>query len=366
MTAGALGLSLLVLAALLVLLSLAVAGQRGRRLRSEKRRAAVVEPLRPAVLRLAAGEPEDAAQALEQLAGLDAARWKAIEPTLESLLLKVRGETKASVVGLLERRGSLAQALARTRSRSVVQRAHGAEVLGAAGRQSALPDLVRMLTDVEPEVRQVAARALGRIRAPGAAEPLLATLSAPREVPPRIVATAILRIGVGAHPALDAALRHGDALQRSVASEIAGLSGAFTAVPTLQRLLAGDPEPEVRIRSARALGRIGARHVTDDLLQAVADDQPVALRIVATRALGDLGDDRAVPTLTQLATDPQHRVAANAAAALTRCGVAGLRALRRLAAAPDGEHARDALATAALRGVGYTEPALVDDGGSRP
>lgn len=371
--AGALGFSLLVLAGLLVLLSAAVAGQRGRRLRFDRRRQAIVEPLRPALLQLAAGEPEDAARALEQLAGLDARRWEAIEPTLESLLLKVRGETKASVVGLLERRGSLAQALARTRSRSVVQRAHGAEVLGAAGRQSALPDLVRMLSDDEPEVRQVAARALGRIRAPGAAEPLLATLSAQRAVPPRIVATAILRIGVGAHPALDAALRHGDALQRSVAAEIAGLSGAFTAVPTLEGLLAGDPEPEVRIRSARALGRIGAGHVVDELLQVVEEDQPVALRIVATRALGDLGDDRAVPRLTQLATDPQYRVAANAATALTRCGVAGLRALRRLANAPDGAHARDALATAALRGVGYPgdaiddldrDAALVDDGRS--
>lgn len=350
--------ALLSLAGLLVLLSGVVAGQRARRLRADRRRAEVAEPLRPWLLRLAAGEPDEAAQARDHLAALDERRWNAIEPSIEALLTKVRGETRASVVSLLERRGTLARALARTGSSSVVARAHAAEVLGAAGHHGALPELVRLLTDPEPEVRQVAARALGRSRAAGAAPSLLVSLSADRPIPPRIVATAVMRIGVGAHHALDAALRHGDALQRAVAADIAGLSGAVAASRTLVHTVSQDPELEVRIRSARALGRIGTPMALEPLLRSIEAGQPQPLRVVAARALGDLGDPRAVPQLALMAAAAEHRVAANAATALTRCGVPGLRALRRLASRPEGAHARDALASAALRG---THPAGADD-----
>lgn len=352
MTGSALvGLALLALAALLAVLAAVVAGQRARRLRRERRRAVVADPLRPLLLELAAGEPSEAEQALQRLVLLDDGTWAALEPDVESLLLKVRGETKGAVVGLLERRGALARAVAQTRSRSGVRRAHGAEVLGAAGRQSALPDLVRLLQDPEPEVRQVAARALGRIGAAGAASALLVALSADRSIPPRIVATAIARIGVGAYPALEAALRRGDDLQRAVAAEIAGLTGAVGTTSALLGLLADDPELEVRIRSARALGRIGAPYAVDRLLAVVSAGEPTALRAVAARALGDLGDARAVPVLAELVTNPAHRVAANAAVALTRCGTGGLRALRECATSPEGAHAREALAAASLRGL---------------
>ena len=52
----------------------------------------------------------------------------------------------------------------------------------------------------EPQLGQ--RRALGRIGSARAAVPLLATIGSRAEVPPRIVATALLRIGVSAHPAL--------------------------------------------------------------------------------------------------------------------------------------------------------------------
>ncbi|GAB2682542.1 HEAT repeat domain-containing protein [Thalassiella azotivora] len=346
-----LGLTLLVLAGLLLLLAVVVAGRRAHRLRAERRRQAAAEPLRPLLLTLAAGEPDEAREALETLVRLDARRWAAVEPTVEGLLLKLRGDTHAAVVELLERRGTLATALAATTSRSVVRRAHGAEVLGAAGHPGALPELLRLLQDGDPEVRQVAARALGRVGDARGAAPLLATLAGSLDVPPRIVATAIMRMGAAAHPALVDVLHAGDPLQRAVAADIAGLSGAVDAAGTLIGLLQDDPELEVRVRCARAVGRIGLPAALPALLLSVDDDQPGPLRTVATRALGDLGHPRAVPRLTELVTDRDHRVAGNAAVALSRCGPQGLRALRQVAARPAGVHARDALATAALRGL---------------
>jgi HEAT repeat protein len=208
-----------------------------------------------------------------------------------------------------------------------------------------------LLADGDAEVRRVAARALGRIRSHAAAEALLEAVSSNRPVPPRIIAAAVLKVGVGAHPALVATLRDGDALQRAIAAEISGLAGAASAVEVLMQALLHDPQVEVRVRSARALGRIGMPWATGHLIDATGSTQPLPLRIVASRALGDLGAVDAVPRLSELVTDPAHRVAANAASSLLRCGAAGLDALRAAASSPDGAHARESLAIARLRGL---------------
>ena len=353
MTAAAvLTLVIAAIGVLVVALALLTVGRRWSNRRAEERRLAVSEPLRPLLLALVAGEPDETEAAAAELVALDTARWRAVEPDLEAMLVKIRGETHESVVRVLERRGSLARALHRLTSRDPVTRARGAELLGACRREGAVEDLVEMLDDSDPEVRTVVARALGRIGSPRAAAPLLGTIGGRNEVPPRIVATALLRIGVAAHPALVQAMSDPEPLRRATAAEIAGLDGAVAAVGGLLDLLELDDAPEVRIRAARALGRIGMPRAVDALLTATGDDRPGALRTVAARALGDLGNPEAVPRLTELAADTDHRVASNAAGALVRSGSTGLRALVVLATDDEhGAHAREALATARLRGL---------------
>lgn len=376
-TAAALGVALVALAALLAALALVVTVARTVRLARARRRRVRAEPLRPLLLQLAAGDPEDADEALTRLAALGAPDWAAVEPVVGGLLLKVRGETHAAVVALLERRGTLDRARERTRSRSVVRRAEAAELLGATGLARATRHLLPLLEDRDPEVRQVAARALGRGGDPAAVPPLLARLSPPHEIPARVVATAVLRLGAAAHPALVEALRTGDAPQRATAAEIAGLSGALTCVPALVAALEGDAVLEVRIRAARALGRLGPREAVAPLVAAAADGEPGPLRAVAARALGEVGDPAAVPHLVALLHAGAHHVASNAARALADLGPTGRAALRTAAEPPPtdapnadpgtaggGEtagsaddvavasevaHARDALATADLR-----------------
>ncbi|HEX5533368.1 MAG TPA: HEAT repeat domain-containing protein [Actinomycetales bacterium] len=352
---AALGVALLALGVVLFMLAGVVVAGRAHRQRRERRRAALATPLRPLLLQLAAGEQDESVQALDQLLALDDRSWAALEPDVTDLLLKVRGETKASIVALLQRRGTLARALRETTSTSAVRRARGAEVLGAAGRRTALPELLPLLRDTDPEVRQVTARAMGRIRAPAAARPLLEALAGDRTIPPRIVATAVTGIGSAAYPALEASLRAEAELERAVAAEICGLTAAVPTVPALIRIVLDDPALEVRIRAARALGRIGAPIALRPLLLAVDDANPLPLRVVAAKALGELGSDEAVPGLARLAADPAHRLAANAAAALTRCGPKGLLALRAMVNQPDGAHAREALALSALRSGDHHE-----------
>jgi HEAT repeat protein len=352
MTAAAtLTLVIAAIGVLVVALALLTVVRRWSNRRSEGRRLAVSEPLRPLLLELVAGEPDETEAAASALVALDKTRWRAVEPDLEAMLVKVRGETHESVVRVLERRGSLARALQRLTSRDPVTRARGAELLGACRREGAVDDLVELLDDRDPEVRTVAARALGRIGSARAAVPLLATIGSRAEVPPRIVATALLRIGVSAHPALVQAMSDAEPLRRATAAEIAGLDGAVAAVDGLLRLLDHDDTTEVRVRAARALGRIGMPRATGPLLEATGDDRPAALRTVAARALGDLGSAAAVPRLAELATDPDHRVASNAATALSRSGAAGVEALAAVAQVEAGAHAREALSTARLRGL---------------
>lgn len=346
--ASAVGAALVALAALLVALAVLVAGARAVRVARDRHHVERAAPLRPLLLELAAGDAEESAHALDRLASLDASRWAAVEPLVGALLLKVRGETQVALVELLERRGTLERARQRTRSRSLVARAEAAELLGATGQPGAARDLLPLLEDREPEVRAVAARALGRTGEASAAPPLLERLAGQRDVPVRVVASAVLRLGPDAHPALAAALRAASPLERATAAEIAGLAGALPCTVDLLEGLVHDEAMEVRIRCARALGRLGPREAIDPLAAATGPVEPRALRAVAARALGELGDPSAVPRLVTLLTVPEHHVAANAARALASLGAPG-RAALETAAGEGVPHARDALASAAIR-----------------
>ncbi|MFP5346401.1 MAG: HEAT repeat domain-containing protein [Actinomycetes bacterium] len=342
---GSVGIALLALAGVLVALPSVLMSRRGRRLESERRLETAAQAPQAPVARLGVADPDDAAAAVEELATLDGGRWAAMEGELEALLPRLTGQTRAAVVDLLAQKGTLARALAGTRSRSVVRRTHGAEVLGAAGSRAAVPDLVHLLSDPQRDVRTAAARALGQIRAPEAAVPLLHCVTGPRSVPPAVLSAAVLAMGVRAHEALGVVLRTGNEQQRAVAAELAGLSGAVGTIDVLVELLHEDPDLRVRVQVARALGLIAAAPALAALLAAVGDDQPRVLRTTAVAALGSLGAAAAVPRLAELTLDGDARLAEAAAAALRRCGAVGLRALNDLAGLEDGACARAEIAS---------------------
>jgi len=348
-------LALTLLAGLLGALGLAIVLRRAWRERETRRAAGRSEEVRPTLLALlAADEPDPSA--LRTLASLDRGRWRILEPTVVTLLGKVRGGSRDALVALLTERGVVDRALRDTWRRGAVRRCRAAEMLGSLGSPEAVPALVRLLGDHDPEVRLVSARALGRAERPEAASALLAALTGPRAVPPRVVSRALARLGTGAEPALVSALRHEDAQVRAVATEILGLVGAVGSVPALAAAVRREPSLEVRVRAARALGRVGLPAGVGALSEAAASPE-VELRTVVARALGEIGTEPSVPVLTALLDDPAHPVAHNAAGALARCGPAGLAVLREAARVADdtdgasappprAAHAREALAHA--------------------
>ncbi|SDZ11429.1 HEAT repeat [Micromonospora pattaloongensis] len=366
--------ALLVLTAVTVVLAAVIIFGRAARRIGDARRARLAAPARRALLALAAGDDEQAN--FTTLARLEPGVWRAVEPTAVALLGKVRGEARAVLVSVFEERGSGERALRQTRRAGAVRRARAAEVLGNLRRRDAVPTLVALLADPDPDVRAVTARALGRIADPTAVPALLASLVGPRPVPPQAVADAVLRIGADGRDALVGALDHPAELVRVTAVEVLGLVGAITAAGRVIEVLSGDASPAVRARAAVTLGRLGTRQSLGPLLTAVEPTQPPALRAAAARALGDLGAVAAAPALGTLLADPDHDVAHAAAYALLRMGDAGRAALARAAhAAPAGSdppvetataragaYAREALAVAELearRRVGAAAAAAV-------
>jgi HEAT repeat protein len=132
------------------------------------------------------------------------------------------------------------------------------------------------------------------------------------------------------------------------------------AQPALLEIMDRDPDDDVRIRAARALGRIGLPSALPALVRATDTSQPLALRAVAARALGDLGGPGPVEFLEVLLGDPDHRVSTNAGQSMARVGAAGLARLRQLARGTGAaaDCAREALAVHGLSHGLVAEPSL--------
>jgi hypothetical protein len=342
-----LALALVLVALGVLLMSVAIVARRLVRQRLEARRLAIAGPLRPQLIWMVAGEPHEAAAAVAVLSKLDGRTWRSVEPSVVALLAKVRGEAHTHVVELLLRQGTLDRTRAATRSRDPVRRARAAHLLGQVGHKGSRSDLERLLRDRDPDVRRVSAAALGHLGDARSTTALLRTLAARRSVPASVVASAVAELGQWAHASLFSAIGDESPLVRAVAIEICGLAGAVPASPVLRAALRHDGQVEVRVRAARALGRLGVPDAVRDLVEAGGPQQPAALRMVVARALGDIGSVQAVAGLRRMLAAPEHRVAANAAAALARLGGSGVQALREVAG-EGGPAAREATAGLAL------------------
>ena len=169
--------------------------------------------------------------------------------------------------------------------------------------------LIGALGDADAEVRERAARALGRHRVPEGAEALRAAL---RDGDPAVregAAWALGRIGDdGAAAALLDALRDPEPEVRAGAASALGMLESPAAVDELAAAL-DDPDVRVRDRTARALGRTRDRIATG----ASGATESAALEVI--EGFRRTGGDLALEALIRLmdASDPELRRAAIAA-----------------------------------------------------
>lgn len=327
----------LVLSACSLVMLMLLVGRRAHLAARDRRRTAIEEELRPIALRLLDADTPPPAD-------LTVAQREALADLLGRYARAVRGASRDRIAGYFTAVGATDHERAElTGARPAWRRATAAFRLGDIGDGDAPAALIAALADRDRDVRVAAVRSLGHLRAPEAAEPLLAAAAEGR-VPIALAGWALLQIGPSVLAPLRPLLAADDpAARAAVLQMLALLGGPADADEVAARLR--DTSALVRTRAALALCRLGGERHLPALRQALEDRIP-AVREAAADALGQLRDAAAVPALTRRALSDQFDVARAAARAVARIDLAAA------AAAADGgasDHLREAVELAGVR-----------------
>lgn len=293
-----------------------------------------LEPLRPSLLAVGAGE-DGSGEARRRLVA-DRSAGPALDRAVVDLLIKVRGGPADDLVAVLRERHGVAKALQSLGAASSVRRARATRMLGLLRDPTLTPDIVRMLDDRSGEVRIVAARAIGSVGPRAGASAASAVLLAvrPRRSGPGVPATVAMgtlsRLGLESRSAVTMGLDDADPGVRNVAAAVAGHNLFLGCTAKLAQLAATDPDRTVRVSAIEALGAVGRPDDVEAIARLLALDEPPAVRRAAARALGELGGGQAVDVLVSVLADDDRFLAVSSATALTQ-SEEGRRALRRTA-----------------------------------
>ena len=141
---------------------------------------------------------------------------------------------------------------------------------------------------------------------------------------------------------------------RALAVELLGRFQSVESVENLVEFLERDPATSVRVRAARALGRIGSPRAVLPLVACVGSG-PAALRAEAISTLGRMGSPAAVPSLRITLLGPSPLLSQAAADALSSIAPVGIEVLQEIAdddRHPAGSTARRALAAGKAKASG--------------
>jgi len=232
-------------------------------------------------------------------------------------------------------------------------------VLGSIGARrdaGAIDSAAKLLSSDDPAVAAAAARALGHIGTPAAADLLQKTLTeAKPEFRPAVGNACLICIQrltkqgeTDKAAALCNVLRAAE-LPRHItlaATYQAILAGGKGALPLLVELLGSEDEAEFRLalRAARHLGPEATGSLT-----ARFDESPAPRQVLLILALGDVGDRAALPVILDAAKTGAKDVRVQAIRALGRFGEpAVVPALLRAAVEPDADISRAAQSSLAV------------------
>jgi HEAT repeat protein len=195
------------------------------------------------------------------------------------------------------------------------QRRQALVTLGGTLMCEAIPALAEALDDRHLETRLAAIRGLARVGLSQAAEPILERLmTSELRIPPHPIANALVRC-CRKHPeALLPYLRQAQGEVREIIARVAGEIASPEMADEIV-LLAGDPLPEVRASSARALA-VAPLPLALPALAGLARDTVWFVRLRAIASIDAIRHPRAIPILLEALSDSNRLVRLRAAAAL--------------------------------------------------
>ncbi|HEV8331094.1 MAG TPA: HEAT repeat domain-containing protein [Steroidobacteraceae bacterium] len=272
--------------------------------------------------------PSDALfQALRSLQLIDGPADDAVGPALAIVKSKADPEVRRQAIGLLSKGGS-AQALdplmsivtnssEPTALRQEATYAIGKLTLDDSRRAAAANALHKVSMDKEAGVRRAAADSLGRLKVPASREPLQILLEKDRVPEVRAVAAIALgRLGDrSASRALVRALDDREANVRSAAASALGEVGDVEDIEALLPLTRDSKNPEVQVAANRSLDRLkGSSSAAGDSSQlqiwseVIQRSKDPGERARAIRRLPDLDDPRLAALLVESLRDNDPRV----------------------------------------------------------
>jgi HEAT repeat protein len=292
--------------------------------------------------RLSAGPPTERQAALIALGLLDASSQ------LQEIIRALRDETPgvranaAWALGRINEKTAAPALLAAVSDRDETVRAAAIVALGhIGGVQDSIEVLIRVLrTDTSPEVRRVAAWALGELRNRTATPALVQALSADRSEEVREMSVWALAT-INARDALDAivtAMRKDEsaAVRETSAWAVAELNGR-RVIDALADVVGNDREPDVRGTAAWAIGQLHPGKAPASLVKAIRDADP-DVRLKAAWALSEIEDPEVAGAIVEaLKTETKDRVQQAEVRALVRSGEASEDIFRRLLESKDAD-----------------------------
>ena len=283
--------------------------------REDESRRRFLDRLRQNFLLLAGGHNPSAAY--REIGTALTGRWSQIAAEeVSQLELSLR----LDVIRSLEEQGVVGQYLRETKSPLKWTRAHALRILGELKVPASVPALLSALEDRDPDVRNVAARALGKMKLQAAEEALVGLLGRHEQSVSARIAAICIEMGSRTAPLLIRTLRDGTPKARFWAARILGEIQESRAARSLGDALL-DPDPDVRSAAAWALGAV-ADPSTATMVETALRDPVWYVRAHAAEALGKIGDTSMAPALGRMLEDRSWWVRKNALDGLVRLGEA--------------------------------------------
>ncbi len=264
-----------------------------------------------------------------------------LKAILASYISRVRGVPGDRLMQAYKELGYFDGDIRDVRSGKWWRQARGAHNMGMLQKPESIPYLVSLIDHRRLDVRLMAGYALGRLGDVRAIQPLLQE-TAQANVWIRIrLLEVVQNMRDKALPALRKTLRESATPEiLALCIETLGQSKDEQSAPLIMEFCT-HPDMEVSLKAIKALGEI--RYLPAlELLMDLLKDERWQIKALACKSLGNMGDVRAVDGLSEKLGDAHWWVRSNAAGAMARLELEGVRKLLEAARSDPDRFARDA------------------------